>query len=678
MRIAQDSGHDSSVGWSAGGTRSLAELLKRSSSKDDDELAYVIDIACRRGLVAITSLEEFFRLIPHLGERPVVLDAAIDAVIQVRRRAGEPRDALVRELQAQHPEHAEAIEVAAALSEVISGSEPPRGVERPSARELPEDLGPPTPDERARYSLRELLGSGSQGHVYLAVDRLMSRDTAPAYVAVKFLRGYVVRQADQRLVAEEAIKARRISHEFVARAIDRGVSASGEAFVVFEYVDGPSLEQRVRGQGPMAARDAVELIVKIARGMQAIHSAGLLHCDLKPSNVVLTRGGEPRITDFGLARWIAERGSADAGDGGYGAIGFAAPEQFEGSQPLTAACDVYALGGLLVYLLTSRVPNGETPEEARRNVFTGGAAGPLNAGAVDAVTEPVLRAICARALHRSPDLRHASADMFAADLGRWLAGEHVEWIPETRGDRLRRWLRRERRLVATACVAGAVAFGGMVWAGLLYSEVHTARVLADTSKAREQAEHERVEQFKTAFGSTLKNLDEVRKRGLDDQWLNSVTVMEALLGSQFLQPGAGGSTTWYNRIPVCLQLSGRSRLADGGHTVASLQYLTLAGIWEARVEQYDDALQHLSEATAGWRGMLPGDPMVDLSEKCWAATVVLAEAGGSTLDPGAGAEARIVLARPDALLTQKAGNAAVDIIKLAREKVNGPPPAAPR
>ncbi|HEX2838697.1 MAG TPA: serine/threonine-protein kinase, partial [Phycisphaerales bacterium] len=472
--------HDSSGVWSASGSRSLADLLQSSASKDDDELAYVIDVAARRGLLALDSLEEFFRLVPRLAERPVVLDAAIDAVIQVRERAGESRSKLIADLQVSYPEHKEAIQVAAALSSVVVGSSRGGASGMGASRSLPEDLGPVTPDGLPRYSLREALGSGSQGQVYLAVDRLMSRDGAPSYVAVKFLRGHVILQADQRTAAEEAIKARRISHPSVARVIDRGVSLRGESYVVFEHVDGGNAEHHIRRHGPLTERDAARLVVAVARGIQAIHAAGLFHCDLKPSNVLLTRSGEPRITDFGLARWVSDRGVATPGDEqGNGAIGFAAPEQFEGTQPLTAACDVYALGGLVLYLATGAVPNGESPTEARRNVFTGSSGGPINSAAVGRLRDPVLRSICARALHRDPRERHSSAEAFANDIERWLRHEAIDWIPQPASQRIARWLRRERKAVIAAFVFLLIAAAGILWGGQQYIEGREQRILKE-------------------------------------------------------------------------------------------------------------------------------------------------------------------------------------------------------
>lgn len=655
---------DSSGTWSASGSRSLADLLQSSASKDDDELAYVIDVAARRGLLALGSLDEFFRLIPRLADRPVVLDAAIDAVIQIRERAGESRSKLIADLQASYPEHREAIQVAAALSSVVAGSTRGGASAMGAPRSLPEDLGPATPDGSPRYSLREVLGSGSQGQVYLAVDRLLSKEGAPSYVAVKFLRGHVILQADQRTAAEEAIKARRISHPGVARVIDRGVTQSGESYVVFEHVDGGNAEHHIRRHGPFTDRDAAKLVVVVARGIQAIHAAGLFHCDLKPSNVLLTRSGEPRITDFGLARWVTDRGIASPGDEqGNGAIGFAAPEQFEGTQPLTAACDVYALGGLLLYLATGAVPNGETPTDARRNVFTGSGGGPINPAAVGRLHDPVLRSICARALHRDPRERHTSAEAFANDVERWLRHEPIEWIPQPASQRVTRWLKRERKAVAAAGVFLLVAAGGIAWGGQQYIEGREQRLLKEKAQIREQAEQQRVQQMRTSLLTGLDTVRTARQQGLAQDWVGQVVMLEGALGPHFFKPGDVGIEHWSRRISVADELSVKARAEDGSPTVTSLQWLFLAGVWDARTGNYRPAAARLRTVADGWKSVAPADDAIrEFAEKCWAACIVL-DAESAATDRAAATE---ILRTPDGPLASQGGTGIAEVLARAR------------
>ncbi len=696
MNTAKDTMQSSDSGWMASGSRGLAELLQSSGTGDDDELAYVIDVASRRGLVTIDSLDEFFRLVPRLAERPVVLDAAIDAVIQTRRRAGEPKQALLIELKNKYPSHSEAIEVAAALSSVLSQSQPGRTPPHRGKRELPEDIGPPTPEGMPRYSLREPLGSGSEGTVYLAIDRLMSRAGVPAYVAVKFLRDALVRQADQRQVAEEAFKARRISHPGVARVIDRGVTKDGESYVVFEHIDGGNVEAWARARTRSDNREGATLVLAIARGLQAIHSAGLLHCDLKPSNVILTRAGEPRITDFGLARWLGDRGMAGhADDGARGALGFAAPEQFDGAHPLTVACDVYALGGLLCYVLTGQVPNGAAPDTARANLFARSRGGPVDPTALEKVTDPVLRAVCTRALDRDPALRHLSAEAFANDLERWLHEEPLLWFTEARSQRARRWFRREKRAVAVGAAILVAGVAVAVWVMTLRGDAQAARVVAEKEAVRAGIEQNRADNTQRMLAAGLKNLREARKDGLDDDWLNQVTFLEGVFGPSFFTGVDDKAAHWRRRVSVAHNFSVATRGAEDGATVLSLQWQLMEGFWRARADDFSGAAGVLAENSKGWKTVAPGDAgVVDLSQKLWASSVVLASgapgvasvavpadvpagtAPAATVtapSPVPDAVTRLaaveVLARADENVTKNAGPAVTELIERARKAV---------
>jgi hypothetical protein len=668
--------HDSGGEWPGSGSRNLADFLQESRTNDDDELAYVIDVAARRGLVAIDSLDEFFRLIPRLAERPIVLDAAIDAVIQVRRRGGESKPALIVELKSRYPQHSEAIDIAAVLSSVVSGSVDGRVASSSSPRSLPEDIGPPTPDGMPRYCLRERIGAGSQGQVYLAVDRLMSREDAPTYVAVKFLRGQVVLQADQRLAGEEAIKARRIEHPCVARVIDRGVTSAGVAYVVFEHVDGGNVEHHVRRHGPMTEPDAARFIMDVARGIQTIHSAGLFHCDLKPSNVLRSRSGDPRITDFGLARWVGERGlAASSEEGAQGSIGFAAPEQFEGTFPLTAACDVYALGGLLLFCATGEVPNGETPEEARRNLSTRFGSGPLNTAVVQKVRDARLRAICARTLSRNPCERHVSAEAVAGDLDRWLRHEPIDWIQESRDVRLRRWLQREQKAVLAAGVAlAAVAIAG-VWTAHSYAASESSKALAGAAAMREAAESQRLKEIRGTIGEMRRTLVDARKERLEPDWLLQVTWFESMLGPHFFGPELVGVDHWRRRIDIAEQLSRESLTSDGSQTVTSLLWMFLAGVWSAGQGDHAKGAELLRSAADHWRSVAPKDMhILELNEKCWAACVVLCSRSDATVTPESLLRARAVLAGTDGPLVRQTGGVVSELLSLARTELNSAAP----
>jgi serine/threonine-protein kinase len=193
-----------------------------------------------------------------------------------------------------------------------------------------------------------------------------------------------------------------------------------------------SLLQRVPGPAggprdpdPEEARATAGLLEKAARAIHYAHGLGVIHCDLKPSNILLDGQGEPLISDFGLAR----RRAAEAGvEGGRDAGAFAgtpaymAPEQVsEAGEPLTPATDVWALGVILYELLTGRRPfHGGTLPELRDRIC---AAAPLPPRTHFPGVDADLEAICLRSLAREPAHRHASAEQLADELRRYLRAD---------------------------------------------------------------------------------------------------------------------------------------------------------------------------------------------------------------------------------------------------------------
>lgn len=312
----------------------------------------------------------------------------------------------------------------------------------------PCDYGPD-----GRYRLEELVGIGRESHVYRATDRRLSGGGFEATVAIKISRrGEGLRR--------DALSARRVSHPNVLAVLDQGVDENGNAYVVAEYADGGDLSGV---KVPMRPREAAELTAKIARAVHAMHSAGVVHCDLKPSNVLLGAGGEPKLADFDLARWDG----VDEDDR-RGNVAFMSPEQFRGEEhALTPPSDVYALGGLLYYLLTGKLPHGQTPEEVER----------WHASGQPAPSPGVHRDldfICRRAMApRREDRYHSAAEM-ADDLGHWLASRPLYWTNPGLMRRTLLWGRR-RPVMAVLAGVGVLAGIGGVAARITYLEREAQR-----------------------------------------------------------------------------------------------------------------------------------------------------------------------------------------------------------
>src|SRR5438105_2550644 len=185
--------------------------------------------------------------------------------------------------------------------------------------------------------------------VFRARDTLLER-----LVALKILHEHHTQdEAYVERFRREARAAAQLSHPNIVTVIDRG-EADGRQFIVFEYVDGPTLKEVVEDRGPLPVGEAVELAIGVARGLAFAHESGLVHRDVKPQNVILNGDGKPKVTDFGIARSVDVAGVTQTGTV-LGTSHYMAPEQASGRR-VDAQSDVYSLGAVLYELLTGEVP----------------------------------------------------------------------------------------------------------------------------------------------------------------------------------------------------------------------------------------------------------------------------------------------------------------------------------
>jgi eukaryotic-like serine/threonine-protein kinase len=276
------------------------------------------------------------------------------------------------------------------------------------------------------YEVLDLLDAGGMGEVYRARDHRLRRD-----VALKVLHRGPGGDAGARLSAE-ARAAAAINDPNVVAVFDVG-EAAGVPFVVTELLDGETLGRRLR-RGPVEAQEAVALGIEIARGLAAVHAQGLVHRDLKPDNVFLTRQGGVKLLDFGVAKALHGPAAIPSATGAVAALepstvmgtpGYVAPEQLDG-HPSDARADVFALGAVLHRMLGPRTSALGAPRE------------PLPA------TVPVeLARVVERCLARAPERRFQSAEEARRAL------ESVAAAPR------RRW--RRAGAAAAAAAAGVAA-----------------------------------------------------------------------------------------------------------------------------------------------------------------------------------------------------------------------------
>lgn len=211
-----------------------------------------------------------------------------------------------------------------------------------------------------RYRLIAQLGSGGMAVVYKAMDLELGRQ-----VAIKLLRAeYANDAAFLARFQQEARAAASLDHPNIVSIYD--VGRDGQFYyIVMEYVEGQDLKSRLRASAPLPPDEAIDLAIQICAGVGAAHRAGLIHCDLKPQNVLVTPDGRVKVTDLGIARALEVKAAGDEG-AIWATPQYAAPEQTQ-EQPVSPATDVYTIGVMLYEMLTGRLPfQGQTSQELAR------------------------------------------------------------------------------------------------------------------------------------------------------------------------------------------------------------------------------------------------------------------------------------------------------------------------
>ena len=265
-----------------------------------------------------------------------------------------------------------------------------------------------------RYALVRALGSGGMAKVYLAHDEVLGRD-----VALKMLRGaYAEDEEFVERFKREAQAAARLSHPNIVAVYDRGRSEDGSYYIAMEYVPGGTLKERIVRDGALAPGVSAGVAEQIADALSAAHEEGVIHRDIKPQNALVTRSGDVKVTDFGIARAAASP-SVTATSVVLGTAAYMSPEQAQG-KTVGPASDLYSLGVVVYEMLTGALPfEAENPVAVSLKHINEPAPSPREA---NPEVPEALDAITLRLLAKNPEDRYPSAAALADDLARLQSG----------------------------------------------------------------------------------------------------------------------------------------------------------------------------------------------------------------------------------------------------------------
>ncbi len=372
-----------------------------------------------------------------------------------------------------------------------------------SAQTIPKRVG--------AYDIVRKIGEGGMGVVFEAEQQSPKRR-----VALKIVRGGQLTAKLIRRFEHEAYVLGQLQHPGIAHIYESGmveVDGRSQPFFAMELIQGERITAYAQQQ-QLTTRQRLELIARVCDAVQHAHQKGIIHRDLKPANilvveqgtitrtvetgtrtsVVVDELGQPKILDFGIARFTdtdvqSATLQTDVGQL-VGTLAYMSPEQVLGdSSALDTRCDVYAIGVILFQLLTDRLPlefGGKPVAEAARIIRDDD---PISVSAIDRACRGDIDTIIAKALEKDPNRRYASAAQLASDLRHCLREEPISARPASAWYNLQKFSKRNKGLVAGLCMTFAALFIGLI--GTVFSLAEATRQRDEAIEARSEANLER-------------------------------------------------------------------------------------------------------------------------------------------------------------------------------------------
>ena len=276
-----------------------------------------------------------------------------------------------------------------------------------------------------RYELLEVVGSGGMAMVYKAHDRLLNRN-----VAVKVLKESL--KNDNEIVEKfsaEAKAAASLSHNNIVSVYDVGTS-DGISYIVMELIEGETLKEYINKNKPIKWQTACEITIQIANALSAAHSNGIIHRDIKPHNIIITKDGTAKVADFGIARAVSSD-TVVAGGSAMGSVHYISPEQARGGFVDTSS-DLYSLGVVLYEMLTGSLPfDGDNAVSIALKKLE---QEPMSPKVINLDIPQTLDTIVMKSISKEQHSRYKTAEEFAQDLKALLNEDSMHIIPPRRDE----------------------------------------------------------------------------------------------------------------------------------------------------------------------------------------------------------------------------------------------------
>ncbi|HTK78339.1 MAG TPA: serine/threonine-protein kinase [Gemmataceae bacterium] len=386
---------------------------------------------------------------------------------------------------------------------------------RPSKRAVPEIVNVPG------YEILGILGRGGMGVVYKAKHLKLKRTVALKMV----LAGGHASESDLARFYIEAEAVAQLQHPNIVQVFEIS-EQNGLPFFALEYVDGGSLSKKLDGK-PQPPRDAARMVQTLAEAMAYAHLHGIIHRDLKPANILLAGDGQPKITDFGLAKRLEEDSGQTKSGTLMGTPNYMAPEQARGdTKDVGPLADVYALGVILYQMITGRTPFVGTSLldtiQQVRNLE------PVPPSRLQPKVPADLETICLKCLQKEPQKRYASADDLAEDLRFFLAGEAIRARPVGKAERLWQWCKRNPKVAGLSAAVLALLVTVAVVSSAMWVRVSYEHAEADRARALAVQKAQDEEKARVLADASAKVASEQRKFALETLYKTATTVEEKL------------------------------------------------------------------------------------------------------------------------------------------------------